>query len=283
MQNNIEKTGKNLIQVCNGSDDFRLSIHDREYNILYQNDTLKEQFGGLGEKCYRVYEGREYMCEDCLVEKVFIDGNSHVAERKVNLQSEEVEYWEKTVHPIGNSQGEIVACLETERNITDRKRIERDILDLINDANEKLRAKSIKLDETNTAIRILLEQREIDKKDHEKSILKNIEILIMPYLEKLKIKSTSPEQFKYINILEENMMQIVSSFSTQLHSDIYSLTPKEVQVCNLIKNGKQSKEIAEIMQISFETVNCHRQNIRKKLGLNHSKVNLKSFISSLSD
>ena len=167
------------------------------------------------------------------------------------------------------------------KRCNERKKIECEIVAAHDELKEKLIANSLKLQEANIALKVLLEQREIDKKDHENRILTNIKMMILPYIEKLKMKNSSPECLNYISTLESNVMSIVSSLSTQLSSDIYSLTPKEVEVCNLIKDGKQSKEIAEIMQVSFETVNCHRQNIRKKLGLNHSKVNLKSFILSL--
>ena len=112
MQNNIEWTDKNVIQSVMGAMDYRLSIHNREYNIVYQNHILKNMYGGLGNNCYRVYEGRKHICEDCPVVKAFIDGKTHYAERIVNMPSGEVAYWGKTANPIKNSRGAILTCLE---------------------------------------------------------------------------------------------------------------------------------------------------------------------------
>ncbi len=279
MKNDIEWTDKNLLQSMTKAMDFGLSIYDKDYNIIYQNDILKDIFGGFGKKCFSVYEGRKKIFKECPVKNVFKDGNTHTSIRKVTMPSGEVRYWDNTATPIRNAQGNIVACLEIARDITKRKKVETELVD----TKEKLINKSIELEETNTTLKILLERVEINKKDHESRILTNIRILIMPYLERLKLCSSSPEQLNYISIMESNLMEIVSSLSTQLSSFIYSLTPKEIEISNLIKEGKQSKEIAEIMKASFETVNCHRQNIRKKLGLNNSKVNLRAFILSLSE
>lgn len=271
---------KHVLQTIIEAMNDGISIQDTNYNIIYQNRIARDIAGnGLGKKCYSVYENKNKICMGCPVEKAFRDGNLHTSVRKVTMPSGETGYWEHTAHPVRNAQGDLVACVEITRDITERKNMETELID----SKEKLISASIKLQETNTALKVLLEQRAIDKKDFENRILKNIKLLIMPYLERLKLNGSSPEHLSYISILESNLMDIISSLSMKLTNDIYSLTPKEVEVCNLIKEGKQSKEISDIMNVSFETVNCHRQNIRKKLGLNNSKVNLRAFILSLSD
>jgi len=116
---------KNKLQSLIAAMEDGLTIQDRDYNIIYQNEPLKEIFGDqLGEKCYRVYEGREKVCEGCPAEKAFKDGKSHTAERKVTLPSGEVTFWENTANPIRDAGGRIVSCLEVTRNITERKRAE---------------------------------------------------------------------------------------------------------------------------------------------------------------
>ncbi len=271
---------KHLLQAIIEAMNDGISIQDTSYNIIYQNRIARDISGnGLGKKCYSVYGDKNKICVECPVEKAFRDGNLHTSVRKVASPSAETEYRENRAHPVRNDQGDIVACVEITRDITERKNMENELID----AKEKLISTSIKLEDTNTALKVLLEQRAIDKKDFENRILKNIKLLILPYIERLKMKSSWSEHVSYTRILESNLMDIISSLSMKLTNDIYSLTPKEVEVCNLIKEGKQSKEIADIMKLSFETVNCHRQNIRKKLGLNNSKVNLRAFILSLSE
>ena len=100
-----------------------LTIQDKEYNIVFQNRVLKDIFEGLGRKCYQVYEGKDRVCEACPVEMAFNDGQSHTSERKVTA-SGGPGYWETSANPLRNAAGEIVACLEIARNITERKRAE---------------------------------------------------------------------------------------------------------------------------------------------------------------
>jgi len=107
-----------------------LTIQDRDYNIIYEGRLQRTIFGDhLGEKCYRVYEGREKICEGCPVEKAFKDGKSHTAERSTILRSGEVAFWENTANPIRDASGEIVSCLEIGRNITERKKQEQALAD----------------------------------------------------------------------------------------------------------------------------------------------------------
>jgi len=108
-----------------------LTIQDTEYNIIYQNEPARISSGGdrVGEKCYRVYEGRESICEDCPVEKAFKDGKPHTSERQQALPSRELSFWETTANPIRDARGEIVSCLEIGRDITERKKQEQALAD----------------------------------------------------------------------------------------------------------------------------------------------------------
>ena len=101
-----------------------LTIHDTEYNIIYQNEQSRIASGGdhLGEKCYRAYHGIEKLCDGCPVEKAFKDGKPHTTENKTVTPSGEVAFWEITANPIRDSAGKIVSCLEIARDFTERKR-----------------------------------------------------------------------------------------------------------------------------------------------------------------
>jgi len=106
-----------------------LTIQDRDYNIIYEGRLQRTIFGDhVGEKCYRVYEGREKVCEGCPVEKAFKDGKSHATERRTEI-SGEVTFWENTANPIRDAKGEIVSCLEVTRDITERKQQEQALAD----------------------------------------------------------------------------------------------------------------------------------------------------------
>jgi len=116
---------KNKLQSLVDAMEYGLTIQDKDFNIIYQNELVETIFGDhLGEKCYRVYEGKEKLCAGCPVKKAFKDGKSHTSERRVVLPSGEVTFWENTANPIRDAGGKIVSCLEITRNITERKQAE---------------------------------------------------------------------------------------------------------------------------------------------------------------
>jgi len=155
--------------------------------------------------------------------------------------------------------------------IEERKRVE-----------ASLESKSQKLEEFNTALKVLLEQRERDKDELEKWVLSNIKNLIIPNVEKLKRLSAKTKSSSYVNILEINLKDLTSSFSQRLSSRYINLTTKEIQVANLVKEGMTSKDISELMNVSERTIDFHRKNIRNKLGLN-KKRNLRASLLNISD
>ena len=105
--------------------------------------------------------------------------------------------------------------------------------------------------------------------------------LILPYIEKIKQTELDDFQKTYLSIIETNLKDIVSPFSREMSVKELNLTPKELQVANLTKKGIPGKTIAEIMNISPRTVDAYRKNIRKKIGLNRKRVNLRSYLMSL--
>jgi PAS domain S-box-containing protein len=138
------------------------------------------------------------------------------------------------------------------------------------------------LGESNIALKVLLKQRENDKEVLEENILSNIRNLILPYILKMKKSQPMSETLSYLNIVESNLKEIISPFSVQLTSKYLGFTAKEIQIANLVKEGHQDKDIAEILNISLDTVKSHRQNIRKKLGIYGKRTNLRTHLLSTS-
>ena len=117
----------------------------------------------------------------------------------------------------------------------------------------------------------------------EDKILSNLKFLVFPFIRQLK-KSREPSyQRSLIKIIESNIGQALSSFSHSLSSKRVGLTPTEVQVAGLVKQGYSSKEIAKILSSSVKTIDVHRVHIRKKIGLTGKKVNLQSYLSASFD
>ena len=149
-------------------------------------------------------------------------------------------------------------------------------------ANTKLKMQAGNLSETNTALKVLLQQREADKLELEEKVLLNFKELVLPYLQKLKNKKVGPQERVYINLIESNLNNIISPFVRNFSAKMFRLSPTEIQVLNLIKQGKTTKEIADSMNLATSTIDFHRHNIRKKMGINNKKINLSSFLSSIS-
>jgi diguanylate cyclase (GGDEF)-like protein/PAS domain S-box-containing protein len=122
-----EKTGegfieeRNKLQLLLDSLDCGITIQDREYNIIFQNKYMRDMFGHIGEKCYRIYEFHEEPCQGCPVELAFQDGATHDSERRVLMPSGETIIWENTANPLRDVRGNITGCIEIVRDITKRK------------------------------------------------------------------------------------------------------------------------------------------------------------------
>ncbi|HRT70401.1 MAG TPA: helix-turn-helix transcriptional regulator [Syntrophales bacterium] len=105
--------------------------------------------------------------------------------------------------------------------------------------------------------------------------------MILPYVENLKMTSIDSRQLNQLKILENNLSEIVSPFLRTLSSKYPNLTPMEIKVINFIKEGRTTKEISGLLNVSPRTVEVHRNNIRRKLRLSNRKANLRSHLLSL--
>ncbi len=155
-------------------------------------------------------------------------------------------------------------------------------------AQEKLKQKEQelilereRLEETNIALRVLLRQRDEDKARMEETVYMNAEQLVIPYIEKLKIGKLSDKQRLLVEIADNNLKDIISPFLKSLSTLGILLTPQETEVANLVRDGRSTKEIAEIMGLSISGIEFHRKRLRKKLGLSNTSKNLRSFLLSI--
>lgn len=179
--------------------------------------------------------------------------------------------------PIRDRDNALVGVVLVFRDVTERRKMDIALWE----SEQKLRIHAKELEETNTALKVLLKQRENDKREMEENILSNVKQLIFPYIEKLKRRLANSEDVAYLNIMESNLKEIISPFSYQLSSRYIGFTPREIMVADLIKDGKQDKDIMEMLNISYETVKSHRQNIRKKLNIYGKRTNLRTYLLSL--
>ncbi|MDB4610007.1 PAS domain S-box protein [Verrucomicrobia bacterium] len=173
-------------------------------------------------------------------------------------------------------------------DITDRKKAEsllqkahEELEDRVALRTEELKAKSDSLEETNTALKVLLQKREEDKGALEDRVLMNIRELVIPSVEKLKHTELNLAQQSYLDVLEMNLQDVVSPFLQRLSMKHLKFTPAEIRIANLIKQGRTTKEMASHLNLAIKTIEFHRSGIRGKLGLNKSKANLRSYLLSI--
>jgi PAS domain S-box-containing protein len=150
-------------------------------------------------------------------------------------------------------------------------------------AEEALAAERHQLAEINTALRVLLHNREEDQKEMEEKICTNIHKLVLPPMEKLRNLNLNNAQAECLDMVAANLQQITSPFLKNLAACFASFTRREIQVANMIKEGRTSKEIANTFNMSTRSVEFHRDNIRRKLGLNRKKSSLYTFLLNLSE
>jgi DNA-binding CsgD family transcriptional regulator len=164
-----------------------------------------------------------------------------------------------------------------EKEVLKRKNAE----EKLQQRHNALKTKTKELKEVNTALRTLLKASNEDKSELGDKVMSNIKGLVAPYIDRLKRSRLDAKQMTYLRILQSNLNNIVSPFVHRLSAKYSVLTPTEIQVAQLIKEGKTTREIGELLNSSIRTIESHRQSIRVKLGLKDTKANLGSHLSSL--
>ena len=149
------------------------------------------------------------------------------------------------------------------------------------EAEESLREQTRSLEEVNAALKVVIRHREEDKAQLEERILSNVKETILPYVSSLKKTRLGDKQMAYVSIIESHVHDVVSPFLQKLSSKYFDLTPREIEIAMLIKEGKTTKKIAELLNVSTRAVEFHRENLRAKLQLKHKKANLRSYLLSL--
>ncbi len=166
---------------------------------------------------------------------------------------------------------------ELQKEIFDRRNTERSL----REREADLEMEKANLQETNTALKVLLKRREVDKQEFEEQVLYNIKELILPYVDKLKQVAADERQLAYVTILESNLNDITGNFTRRLSMDSYGLTNSELKVANFIRQGKRTRDIASLLGISARTVEAYRLSIRRKMRIQGRKVNLRTFLMSI--
>ena len=206
-------------------------------------------------------------------------------EHPIYIRREKICWIQWSIRAIYSSSGRLTEYQFVGRDITKRVKMEEELKRAALELEQRvalrtreLEAKTAALEETNTALKILLKKRDEDKASLENRVLTNVGELVIPFLEKVK-RSTSDERANtYLKIIENNLNDITSPFARTISLKYTNLTPTEVKVAHLIRQGRTTKEIADLLSVSDRTIESYRNNIRKKMGIKNRKVNLRLFL-----
>lgn len=181
----------------------------------------------------------------------------------INYRKDGSEFWnEWHVEPIRDDSGKVTHYIAIQHDISERKRAEQAI------------------EQKNAALSEILQQIEFEKARIKEGVVMNVEQVLLPALKKIRRKGT-PLDKKYIDVLEQSLNDMTSNFGIKVSDKKIMLSPREVEIANLIKNGISSKEMVDMLNISAKTIETHRNRIRKKLGITRKDVNLTTYLKTL--
>jgi PAS domain S-box-containing protein len=174
------------------------------------------------------------------------------------------------IHASPISIGDRTLLFSIVHDITEHKQCEED-----------LKTNIASLEEVNTTLKVILQQIEGSREELNAAIVSNIGELILPGIDKLKKSPLSSHQLSIVLSIESNLLDISSSFLKKLKIINHKLTAREIEIAALVKEGRSTKEIAELVNISTKTVEFHRHRLRGKLGLKKRKINLRSHLLTI--
>jgi len=142
----------------------------------------------------------------------------------------------------------------------------------------ELEKKKKEAEDANIALKVMLDQHTRTKESVEEQISIKLQELVSPYLNLLRQSPVNEKQAETIRIIAAHIDSITHQFSPKARKIILKLSPRESIITDLVRQGKTSKDIAEILHIGLRTVETYRNNLRKKLGINKKKISLRTYL-----
>jgi len=269
-----------------------IGLFDAQANILLMNQAAVKTFGyqtaqemvGMNAMEFFLPEDRESMKMNNM--KVLETGSQLNLEYRLLKKDGTLFPAQFSCAALYGANGAPSGIVAITRDISEAKRTEEALLkyrdhleEMVRERTEESEIKTMALQQTNTALKVLLQQREYDKKDMEERFVNNLRTFVLPNIEEMKKAKLDARQQSFLGIIETHINEIASPMLKNIRQ--FNLTPKETKIAALIKQDKSTKEIAEILKISSGSIDVHRKNIRKKLGLTNRKANLSSYLKNL--
>ena len=264
-------------------------ITSKDGRLVDLNDAAVELFGYssrdelLQKKMPYVYANKEERAKHARV----IAECGYVKEYPIDLRRKDGSVRHALITAVAryDVSGRTIGFQGTIRDVTEQRRVEKelrkyreDLESMVAERTSELEDKTRNLQEVNTTLNVLLQKREEDRKILEENLVANISSLVLPYIGGIRRNNLDAQQQLCLEAIEKNLSGIVSPLLKNIQQ--FELTPREIQIVSLIKDGKTTKEIARALGIGEGSIDTHRKNIRKKMGLNRS-CNLQSHLRFL--
>jgi len=264
-------------------------ITSKDGRLVDLNDAAVELFGYssrdelLQKKMPYVYANKEERAKHARV----IAECGYVKEYPIDLRRKDGSVRHALITAVAryDVSGRTIGFQGTIRDVTEQRRVEKelrkyreDLESMVAERTSELEDKTRNLQEVNTTLNVLLQKREEDRKILEENLVANISSLVLPYIGGIRRNNLDAQQQLCLDTIEKNLSGIVSPLLKNIRQ--FELTPREIQIVSLIKDGKTTKEIASALGIGEGSIDTHRKNIRKKMGLNRA-CNLQSHLRFL--
>ncbi len=210
------------------------------------------------------------------LEKARNTGESIAQEASVaDIEGNELWY-HSTIVPVYDDDGRIDYILVLSIETTDRVRAEK----ALRESHAQLIEGQMALENKNIALSEMIDHIERGKSELILHIRANLDRVVGPVLARLE-STADNAQANQLTIIRSALDDLTSPFINRLEQGRGSLTAREVEICNLIKSGCSTKEVASTLHTSEATVKTQRKIIRRKLGLVKGKDNLASYLQHL--
>jgi DNA-binding CsgD family transcriptional regulator len=266
--------------VFNGSRD-GISILDLDLTVLGVNHTMRRWYAHempiAGRKCYEVYHHGSVPCAECPTRRAIATGTSQTGIVPYEDPQAVRGSQELSVFPLFDDRNRMFGVIEYVRDVT-REREEEEALENL---KRRLRFQSRTLEEQEIALNVLLRRGESGEQRVAAAVQSNLDALVLPLLGRLRNRAGDREIRELIRVLESRLRELTAPFVRTLSLAERGLTPRELEVASLVREGSTTKEIAAAIGISVKAVEFHRLRLRAKLGIAHSRHSLAAFLRTI--
>ncbi len=269
-----------LTHIFNRSKD-GISILALDFTIVGVNTTMQDWYAQahplVGRKCFDAYHGRDRPCESCPFEAAIRTGQPQIGIVPYDVSGKALGDQELSVFPLFDDGQQAFCGVEYVRDITSLERDAR----ILENLKRRIQFQEYTLHEQETALAVLLRQAPKVEQRIAEEIAQNLDALVMPIVARLKARCAGTEAAGEVALLEQRLIEIASASAHRLSESLRALSAREREVATLVRQGRTSKEISELLRISPKAVDFHRTNIRRKLGLGTASGTLESLLREL--